>query len=209
LTLHILNMGEVSTFILSAVTTYGLPMAGVVLFIGALGVPLPCTFIVIMLGAFARENIFNVSVTALLALASCVAGDLVIFGIGRWGRSWIPSRIQRSARLTQIEEAFSRRAGFAVFMTRWFVTPLSFPVSIIAGNSEYSFWKFLSVDILGQAAWIAIFGGLGYMFSSQSDLISEVFSSITGLIVGVVLVLIGAYALFKLSTLRLRRVQRT
>jgi len=192
-------MSDASVLILSAVTTYGLPVACVVLFLGALGLPLPCTVIVIMLGAFVRGDVFNVYIASLLALFSSVSGDVIIFGIGRSGRSWIPRRIQHSAQWVNMENAFYRHAGIAVFITRWFITPLAFPTSLIAGKSKYSFSKFLLIDTLGEVTWIAIFGGLGYTFSGQSDLISEIFSAMTGLMLGLLIILLGAYVTFRFS----------
>lgn len=127
-------MTEIGTFIVNAVTMYGLPFACAILFIGSLGAPFPCTIIVILLGAFVRDGILNPYIASSLALVSCVSGDLIIYGLGRMGRSWIPRRIQFSAKWINVENAFNRHAGIAVYMTRWFMTPLAFPTTLIAGN---------------------------------------------------------------------------
>ncbi len=201
-------MSDISTFILHAVTTHGLLVASGVLFLGSLGLPVPCTITVIMLGAFVREQILSGPIVAIAALLSSVSGDLVIFGIGRLGRSWIPQRIQHSAPWVKIESSFLRHAGIAVFMTRWFMTSLAFPASLIAGKSKYSFSKFLSIDLLGEAVWIALFGGLGYAFSSQLDLIGDLFSSFTGFLLGLLIVSVGVYAVLRFSGLKLRGKRR-
>ena len=196
-------------FILNAVAVYGLPVAGVVLFVGSLGVPFPSTIIVIMLGAFVRENILDVVSVSFWALVSSVAGDMVVFGLGSWGRSWIPHRIQRSAAWMSMEGAFSRHAGLAIYLTRWILTPLAFPASLIAGNSKYSFVKFFIIDTLGEATWILLFGGLGYLFSSQTELVGDIFSSVIGLVTGLFILILGAFAVFKFSAFRERLVHHS
>ena len=57
-----------SEFLLTQVINYGAPILGLILFIGALGVPFPGTFLVIAVGAFCRQGFLAWHVTGVIAL---------------------------------------------------------------------------------------------------------------------------------------------
>ncbi|MEK6752994.1 MAG: hypothetical protein AABZ00_12110 [Chloroflexota bacterium] len=48
-----------------------------------------------------------------------------------------------------------------------------------------------SVRIAGEIAWIGLYGGLGYLFRSQWELVSDFISIFGGLVLGVVIFIIG------------------
>jgi membrane protein DedA with SNARE-associated domain len=58
-------------------------------------------------------------------------------------------------------------------------------------------------DSLGELTWIILYGGLGYIFSSQWELVSELISNFGGLILPPVILGAGIW----LWTRRLRRLE--
>lgn len=188
---------DLNTLVLSWITTYGSPMVGVVLLLGALGIPVPGTLIVIASGAFVRQEFLDFYSTPLLALAGAVSGDVVVYGVGRFARIWIQKRFGQSAAWQKAQDFFDRRGGIAIYLTRWLFTPLAVPVNLIAGSSGYPFLKLLVFDVAGELTWIVLYGGLGYAFGSQWELISDFISNFSGLIVGVLAVGTGAYLLLR------------
>ena len=95
------------------------------------------------------------------------------------------------------EAYFNRQGGIAIYLTRWLFTPLAVPTNLIAGSSGYPFWKFLMFDISGELTWIILYGGLGYAFGSQWELISNFISDFSGLLVGLVVLGVGVYLMFR------------
>lgn len=186
---------DLTALVLSWITIYGAPMVAGALLLGALGVPIPGTLIVIASGAFVRQQFLDLYTTPLLGLAGVVTGDLLVYGVGRFARIWIEQRFGKAAAWQKAKDYFERRGGIAIYLTRWLLTPLAVPTNLIAGGSGYPFGKFLLFDFAGEFTWIALYGGLGYAFGSQWELISEFISNFTGLLVGVVALGAGIYLL--------------
>ena len=91
--------------------------------------------------------------------------------------------------------ALLKRGGVAIYLTRWILTAFAVPTNLIAGGGGYPFVRFLAIDVAGEVTWILVFGGLGYAFGSQWEVIGSLASDFSGLLVGIVFVLIGAYFL--------------
>ena len=64
-----------SDFLLTQVINYGAPILGLILFIGALGVPFPGTFLVVAVGAFCRQGLLAWPITGIIAFTCVVLGD--------------------------------------------------------------------------------------------------------------------------------------
>lgn len=188
---------DLNQLVLTYVTTYGSPMVAGLLLLGALGIPVPATLLVIASGAFIRQNFLDIYSTPPLALAGAVVGDTIVYAVGRFARTWIEKRFGRSAAWQKAQAFFERRGGMAIYLTRWLLTPLAVPVNLIAGSSGYPLAKFFLFDVSGELTWLVLYGGLGYAFGSQWELISDFISNFTGLIVGVVILGLGVYLVFR------------
>jgi membrane protein DedA with SNARE-associated domain len=75
----------------------------------------------------------------------------------------------------------------AIYLTRWLVTAIAIPTNWIAGGSGYKFSRFMFYDISGELTWLVLYGGLGYWFGSQWELVYEFISNFGGLSLGVIL----------------------
>ncbi len=191
-----LNLNEL---LLAWIVNYGSPMVAGVLLIGALGLPVPGTLIVIATGAFVRQEFLDIYTTPFLGFLGVVSGDVIGYNLGRFANKWIEQRFSKAAAWHRTQKLFKRRGGVAVYLTRWLLTPLALPTNLIAGSSRYSFWKFLLFDATGELTWLMLYGGLGYAFGSQWELISEFISNFTGLIVGMVMLGSGLYLVFRVG----------
>jgi membrane protein DedA with SNARE-associated domain len=193
-------MTDLSDVLLAAVVTYGAPFFGLFLLLAAAGIPIPTSLLVIAAGAFIRQGFLNLPLTALLGLCGAVSGDSLSFWMGWLTGTRLERRFGDSTKWQRAREAFARRGGLAIFVTRFPLTAIAFPVSLIAGASNYQFPRFLTLSVIGEAIWIGVYGGLGYLFGSQWEVISEFVSDFSGLSVGIVILSLGIY-------LYLRRVR--
>ena len=192
-----------SDFLLTQVINYGAPILGGIVFISALGIPLPATLIVIAAGAFSREGFLPWHTTGLVAWICVVIGDCIGYAAGHYVRGPLLDRFGRSDRWLQAETFFQRWGGMSVFLTRFLVTGIASPVNIIAGMGNISFRTFLIYDVTGEGIWVFGYGGLGYLFGQQWEVVSEFMSSFGGLILGILLLGIGAW----LAKRRLKRIE--
>jgi membrane protein DedA with SNARE-associated domain len=182
-----------SDFLLTQVINYGAPILGAIVFIAALGLPIPATLIVIAAGAFSREGFFPWHTAGLIALTCVVLGDLIGYAAGHYARGPILRRLGRSEQWAKAERYFQRWGGMSVFLTRFLITGIATPVNVIAGMGNISFRTFLIYDVSGEAIWVFGYGGLGYLFGSQWEVVSEFISSFGGLILGLLMLGIGIW----------------
>ena len=182
-----------SEFLLTQIINYGAPLLGLIVFVGALGAPFPGTVIVIAAGAFSRQGYLAWHVTGLIALTCVVLGDCLSFAMGHYARDPVLRRFQGSGRWTQAEATFNRWGGMSVFWTRFLITAIAVPVNLIAGTSNFQFRRFLVYDLLGESIWVFGYGGLGYLFGTQWEVISNLLSNLSGLALGLVLLATGIW----------------
>jgi membrane-associated protein len=176
-----------SAFLLTQVINFGAPLLGLILFLGALGVPLGTSVIVIAAGAFSQQGILNWPSATLIGLAGAVLGDILSYGMGYYAKDWTQKRFGDSPLWVNANQSFQNNASWAIFLTRWLITTIAIPINLIAGGSGYKFSRFLVYDVSGELIWIALYGGLGYLFGSQWELIYNFISNFGGLILGLVI----------------------
>ncbi|MGE5463646.1 MAG: DedA family protein [Syntrophothermus sp.] len=182
-----------SDLLLTLVINYGSPFIALVLLLGALGVPVGASVLVIAAGAFSQQGILNWHTTAFFGLLGAVIGDMLSFGLGYYNRDWVERRFGKSPIWKNARETFDKRAGLAIYLTRFLVTSLAIPTNLIAGGSGIRFRRFLTWDILGEMTWIVLYGGLGYWFGSEWEVLSNFISNFGGLLLGLVLLGIGIW----------------
>jgi len=119
-----------------------------------------------------------------LWLAGALLGDMLSFGMGHFAKDAVQKKFGKSSAWRSARTAFQNSAGAAIFFTRWLVTAIAIPTNLVAGGSGYKFPRFMAYDIAGEAVWIILYGGLGYLFGSQWELVSDFLSNFGGLILG-------------------------
>ena len=190
-----------SDFLLTQVINYGSPLFALFLFLGALGLPVGASILVIAAGAFSQQGILDLYSTAILGLLGAVLGDAFSFGIGYYAKDWVDARLGRSPTWKSARDAFDSRAGMAIYLTRFLITALAVPTNLIAGGSGIRLRRFMTYDTFGEITWIVLYGGLGYWFGSSWEVVSDFVSNFGGLVLGLVFLAGGIW----LATRRSRR----
>jgi len=186
-----------SDFLLTQIINYGAPVFAFLLFLGALGIPIGASVLVIAAGAFSQQGILDWPLTAILGLIGAVVGDAISFGIGFYAKDWVDHRFGRSPTWRNAQKSFDSRAGLAIYLTRFLITALAVPTNLIAGGSGIKFRRFMAYDSFGEFTWIILYGGLGYLFGSQWELVSDFISNFGGLILGLVILGVGIWLGFR------------
>jgi membrane protein DedA with SNARE-associated domain len=191
---------------LSTMTTAGPAALALALFLGPLGLPVPTGLLLIAAGAFARQGLMPLALVAGLGLGVTLLGDAASYLLGRFAGGWVErlGHGRRAAAWQRAQEQFRQRGGLALYATRVLLTALDMPTNLIAGSSRYSFRRFLAWDVAGRVTWLLLYGGLGYLFSSQWQAVTTLLSTY-GLWVGVAA---GAGFLLVQLVRRLRQVRQ-
>jgi len=182
-----------SDFLLTQVINYGAPLFGLILFLGALGFPIGASVVLIAAGAFSQQGILEWLPAAILGLLGAVIGDALSFSIGYYAKDWVDKRFGNSKAWKSAEESFDARAGLAIYLTRFLITALAIPTNLIAGGSGIKFRRFMTYDSLGELTWIILYGGLGYWFGTQWELVSTFISNFGGLMLGLLIFVSGIW----------------
>lgn len=182
---------SLTDILLTQVINHGAPLFGLYLMLGALGVPIGASFILIAAGAFSQQGYFSWPEMAAYGLAGALIGDALSFGMGRFGKEHMLQRFGETPAWKNASDYFQRRAWVAIFFTRFLVTALAVPTNLIAGGSGYRFSRFMWYDMLGEVIWIFLYGGLGYWFGSQWETISQIVSDFGSMLLGIVLIFAG------------------
>lgn len=188
---------DLTDLLLNGLATYGAVMLGIALLLGALGLPVPGTLLVIAAGALVRQETIDGSTALLAGLLGAVIGDSASYIMGRCGTGWVQRSFKSSAAWQTAQTQFQQRGALAVYVTRFLLTPLAIPTNLIAGSSGYNFGRFLSYDLAGEFTWLVLYGGLGYTFGSQWEAISEFVSDSTGYLVAVAAMGMALYYLVR------------
>ncbi|GAB1469807.1 DedA family protein [Chloroflexota bacterium] len=178
-------------FLLTQVINYGAPLLGLTLFVGGLGIPLPCTVLVIAAGAFARQGFLPWGSVALISIISVIIGDSLSYSLGYYSSRYVLDRFSRKQSWMEAEKSFQKWGPLSIFFSRFLVTAISLPVNLLSGTTRYPFRKFLLYDALGEVVWVFGYGGLGYLFGSQWELVNEFISNFSGVILGVLFFIFG------------------
>jgi membrane-associated protein len=158
--------------LLGLVATYGyICLAGIV-FVASAGVPLPLQLILISLGALSTQRGGpNFLLLGLVGALTALGGDLVDYLLGRLGGQpalrWFLRKRGRSGTVDQELQRrlpFWRRSGLVILVTRFLLTPLGVPVSLLAGATRLALPRFVSWDLLGEAIFVLGSLALGRVF---------------------------------------------
>jgi len=184
-------MTDLSELVLNSLLTYGEWALGAATLISALGLPLPATMLLLAAGAFMRQGALDWQAAVILAALGAVVGDSVSYLLGRYGGSMALRRRQTAATWHWAQGIFQRWGGLTVFLSRFLLTPVALPVNLIAGSTRYAPWRFLGSVVLGELLWVLIFSGLGYAFADQWEALGDLTGNLSGVFVGIALLLIG------------------
>ena len=190
-----MNHLNVIEFFLTGIVTYGPFMFALALFLAGLGIPLPGSLLVLATGAFVQQEVIGAPAAVIFGLSGVVLGDSVCYSIGYLAKKWSQHHFAHTETWQKAEETFHEQGWLAIYLTRFILTPLALPTNLIAGGSAYPFSRFLLIDTLGELTWLLLYGGLGYAFSSQWQLIGQLASDFSGLLVALFLLAICIYLL--------------
>jgi membrane-associated protein len=169
-----------SDTLLTALLVYGYPVLFGVVLAGSVGVPIPTDLFVQAAGGFVASGDLDLVTVVALVFAAAILGDCLVFAVARWlGHEVVVKHGARiglgEERLAAARARFGAFLGLSVFMTRWLLTPLSLPATVLAALGGYRAYYFAAVAAVGEVIWTSIFVGLGYGFGeSWSSLVDWV-----------------------------------
>jgi membrane protein DedA with SNARE-associated domain len=140
---------------------------------GGVGVPVPEELIQLTAGYLARRGILSLLPAIGVAWAGIVAGDFLLFRLGRSQGARIldsrhVARVLTPSRRAFIERHFARHAVLTIVVARH-ASGFRLPVFAMAGASGVSSAKFLLADGLSALASVPLVVGAGWYFAGHVE----------------------------------------
>lgn len=192
-------MMDMSELFLNGILTYGIWALGLATLVSAIGLPLPATMFLLAAGAFAQQGTLDWQSAVLLAALGAILGDAISYGLARFGGALTPRRVQTTDAWGRSQRAFDRWGVWAIFLSRFLLTPLALPINLLAGSTRYAPWRYASAVVAGEALWAVAFIGTGYLFADQWEMVSELAGSLTNFVAIAVAGIAGAAYLLRLT----------
>jgi membrane-associated protein len=177
-----------NTFLISVLHGYGYPALWFIVFIAAIGAPISGNLLLYAAGAFAAFGDFNIVIVFFVSVSAAVMGDNVGYFIGWKVGQPLLLWLERQRRwrfispqsLARGRAFFRRRAGWAIFLTRFLIVVLGGPVNWLAGIEHYNYQRFLFWDIAGQVLGAIIPLAIGYSFAESWSEAESIFGALSG-----------------------------
>lgn len=191
--------------VLSWVYAYGYLAVWLILFIAAVGVPLPVDLVLLAAGAASAIGHFNLLLLAPVAISGSVCGDQLGYGLGRWWGRRLLIWLERSPRwrwltarlITPAEAYFARRGGWAIFLSRFLVSSLGGEINLLAGADPFPYRRFLLADVAGETLGAVIPLSLGYVSGAKWKAVGNELGAASLGVLAVAILLILSVALVR------------
>jgi membrane protein DedA with SNARE-associated domain len=183
-------------WVYAAVPQYGVALLFVLTFLSCLALPVPASLVMLAAGAFVAAGDLPALPVLGAALAGAVLGDQVGFVAGRWGGTGLWARLEArpaTARLlVRAREGLHQRSASTVFLSRWLFSALGPWVNLAAGATGLRWRLFAVAGVLGEAIWVCLYVGLGFVFAAHIRAAGETMISVIGALgAGIVALLVG------------------
>jgi membrane-associated protein len=189
-------LSALSELLLTGLLNHGSLLLGLVLFLAAFGVPLPATMLLLAAGAFARQGVLPWLSAALAGMTGAVLGDFASYAVGRQAGQRLPVRLTSTAAWREAADRFSRWGIWAVFFSRFLLTPIALPINLLAGSTRFAWGSFMLAVLTGEVIWVLLFGGLGAVFAGSWEALSALAGDVAGLVLGGVIAAFGLWRLW-------------
>jgi membrane-associated protein len=170
-------MDSLLTPLLSYVLLYKYITIFIVVYIGAIGLPLPANAMLLAVGAFASQGFFSFWVSLSVAVIANTLGDLTDYALTRkYGEVIIKKlKFDKVAFFGHLKDELRSDAVVTVFVTR-FAGSLSSITNFLAGLVEVPLTTFLIFDLLGNIIEPFIALLIGYLVGNYWSNFSSLFS---------------------------------
>jgi membrane protein DedA with SNARE-associated domain/rhodanese-related sulfurtransferase len=186
---------------LAAFSEHGYGMLFLVVFLEAVGFPIPAALALLVAGGASARGSLAFPLAFGGALAAMLAADILMFLLGRYTGWWLLGLLCRlslnpESCILRSADSFYRR-GRTVLLFAKFLPGINTMAPPLAGSMNMRLGQFLGLDALGVALYIGSYLSVGFLFSDALAAITksyQTFSRILGWVVGAALV---AYLVFQ------------
>jgi|SRR5579871_539888 len=184
-----------------ALAQHGYSMLILVVFLEAIGLPVPAALALLIAGAAAARGVLAAPNAVGAALLAMLAGDTLMFLLGRYTGWWLLGLLCRvslnpESCILRSADTFYRR-GRTLLVFAKFIPGINTMAPPLAGSMNMRLAPFLRLDLAGTALYVGSYFGVGFVFSGALEAVTRGYNA-AGRIVGwLVITLVGGYLIFR------------
>src|SRR5262245_35114642 len=198
--------------LLKSLPAHGYGLLGLLCFVEAIGLPLPAAIAILTAGAFSAFGDLNPLLAFLAAFGGILAGDVLLFWVGRstgWALLSILCRVSVNPEscILRSAEYFYKRGKMTLLFAK-FIPGINTMSPPLAGSMKMRFQQFFRYDAVGAALYVLAYGVAGFVFSNVLRAFTETIKS-AGAAAEILLALgIGAYVGYRIWLYKKYRVYK-
>jgi membrane protein DedA with SNARE-associated domain len=148
---------------------HGYAVLALIVFLEAVGVPVPAALALIAAGAASAGHHLRPEMVLVVALSAMLLGDAILFILGRqtgWTLLSLLCRIALNPEscILRSAESFYRRGRTTLLFAK-FIPGINSLAPPLAGSMRMGVGQFLRLDFVGACLYTLAYAGLGYLFS--------------------------------------------
>lgn len=204
------NLNAVAQWAIGLMELLGAPGVGVAIALENLFPPLPSEVILPLGGFAASQGTLNLVAVILWATAGSVVGALALYGVGAWLGRDRTHRLLVKIPLVSVEDVnrteawFDKHGRTTVFFGRMIPIFRSL-ISIPAGVTRMSMWRFIPLTAAGSLIWNTIFVVAGYVLGENWEIVDEYAGVVQNLVIAIVLISVIVFIVRRVLVLKRRR----
>src|SRR5580704_747694 len=187
---------------ISGVSQHGYAILFTAVFLEAIGLPVPAALVLLVAGGAAANGTLQVGYALSGAIAVTLAGDTVMFLLGRYTGWWLLGLLCRislnpESCVLRSADAFYRR-GRTLLVIAKFIPGINTMAPPLAGSMNMRPLTFLRLDLAGALLYAGSYLLVGFIFSGALEAVTRGYDS-AGRVVGwIVVALVIGYLLFRI-----------
>jgi membrane protein DedA with SNARE-associated domain/rhodanese-related sulfurtransferase len=187
---------------ISNLAAHGYAILFATVFLEAVGLPVPAALALLIAGGASATGSLQGSYVVLGALAAMLAGDTLMFLVGRYTGWWLLSILCRislnpESCILRSADSFYRR-GRKLLVIAKFIPGINTMAPPLAGCMNMRLAQFLRLDLLGAALYTVSYFTVGFAFSGALQAVTKGYKTFGRAVSWIVIALVAGYVALQL-----------
>jgi len=187
---------------ISGLVLHGYWVLFAAVFLEAIGLPLPAALALLIAGGASARGSLQGSYALGGALLAMIAGDTLMFVMGRYTGWWLLGVLCRislnpESCILRSADSFYRR-GRALLVVAKFIPGINTMAPPLAGCMNMGLMQFLGLDLAGAALYTGAYFGVGFIFSGALAAITRGYQTFGRVVGWLVICLVVGYVAFQI-----------